>query len=131
MVCGHFSYPLSGVGVVLLTRGVWEQLSILRGERSELDEPVSSFGGGKKMTEVFFWDEICVREWEKKSRSSYSGCGRNNALSVSVTLEVLYITHMSSAQVLTAFLTQNETLSDRSAKSCQGCKRATLPLQLT
>lgn len=79
----------------------------------------------------FFLDEMCVREWEKKSRSRYSSCGRNNALSVSVTLDVLYITHMSSAQVLTAFLNQNETLSDRSVKSCQNCIRAALPLQLT
>lgn len=96
---------------------------ILTGKKNESDEPVSSFGGGM--------NEMCVREWEKKSRSRYSSCGRNNALSVSVTSEVLYITHMSSAQVLTAFLNQNETLSDRSVKSCQGCKRAALPLQLT
>lgn len=79
----------------------------------------------------FFLDEMCVREWETKSRSRYSSCGRNNALSVSVTLDVLYITHMSSAQVLTAFLNQNETLSDRSVKSCQSCIRAALSLQLT
>lgn len=61
---------------------------------------------GKTACAFFFVAETCVREWEKQSRSRYSSCGRNNALSVSVTLEVLYITHTSSVQVLTAFLNQ-------------------------